>query len=97
MQLLQVADLDMSKIGKNSAEDTIPADLHLGKTGENVIDDMISATPCTKINAALPLQYDDAFNLLLSDTILVMYKGESTTGEKHHKSKSSNTTPLHQF
>jgi hypothetical protein len=83
------ANLHMGKTGKNGIDDMISAALYQTMPVIDGIDDMISATLCTKINATLPLQFDDALNLLLSVTVLVMAEWGDTKGE-HHKSKSAN-------
>jgi hypothetical protein len=73
------ADLHLGKTGKNGIDDMISAALHQMMPVIDGVDDMISTALCTEINAALPLQFDDTLNLLLSDTILAMAEGERIT------------------
>jgi hypothetical protein len=86
------AHLCLDKKGKNGIDDLISASLPHTMPVIDSIDDMISATQCTEINATLPLQYDDAINLHLLDTVLMMAEGENITGKKQHKIISSNAS-----
>jgi hypothetical protein len=74
--------------GYNGIDDMISAALHQMMPVIDGVDDMITTALCTEINAALPLQFDDALNLLLSDTVLAMAEGERIKS----KSKSTNAS-----